>query len=171
MASEKIQSLTGEQVSLLKKTFRLLDTDHLANSFYRRLFERYPEVQHMFSVDMSEQATKLMSVFELVIYSFHEHAPGEFVLHPDVIVPLSSLGKKHTEKGVQPYHYPIANELLLECLKDEAGYVFPKEAELAWKLALLHLTQAMLSEQKATHAVGGTIRDSFRYIRGLIFKS
>lgn len=171
MASEKIQPLTNDQVILLKKTFRLLDTDRLAHSFYKRLFTKYPEVQHMFSADMNEQATKLISVFELVIFSFHETEPGAYVIHPDVVAPLHSLGKKHTDKGVQPYHYPIANELLLECVKDEAGYVFPKEAEASWKLALQHLTHAMLSDQKSEATMSGSIRDSFRYIRGLLFKS
>jgi hemoglobin-like flavoprotein len=168
MAAEKLKPLTRDQVTILKKTFRLLDTDRLARRFYSSLFTKYPEVKPLFPSDLSEQAIKLISVFELVIHSFEEHAPNQFSLQQSVMLPLRTLGKKHTEKGVENAHYPIANQLLLEAIKEEAGYIFPSEAEQAWKLALSHLTSAMLNtEVKSESSKHTTIRDSFNYIKSL----
>jgi hemoglobin-like flavoprotein len=172
MATEKLSPLSKEQIAILKKTFRLLDQQRLANRFYDQLFERYPEVKPMFPPDLTELTTKLMSVFELTIYSFKEHEPGKYYLEAEILTPLRTLGKKHSEKGVQHIHYPIANKILLESMQQEAGYVFPEEAIEAWRLALLHLTNAMLNtESTATDAIlFPTIRDSFQYIRKQLLK-
>jgi hemoglobin-like flavoprotein len=173
MSKGRLKPLTKDQVLILKKTFRLLNTDQLAKRFYAALFERYPEVRSMFTADMNVQATKLISVFELVIFSFDERKPNQFFLQEQVMTPLRTLGKLHTEKGVANTHYPIANEILLESIKAEAGYVFPAEAEEAWKLALNHLTSAMLNTEivAETATSPSTLRDSFNYIKSLLFKS
>jgi hemoglobin-like flavoprotein len=169
MAAERLRPLTKDQVTILKKTFRLLDTDSLAKRFYSSLFLKYPEVKPLFPDDLSELSIKLISVFELVIHSFEEHSPNEFFLQETLIAPLRALGKKHTDKGVESVHYPIANDLLLQAIKEEAGYILPVEAEVAWKLALGHLTSAMMNSDVKTDPSQNyaTIRDSFNYIKGL----
>jgi hemoglobin-like flavoprotein len=173
MSKGKLKPLTKEQILILKKTFRLLDTDQLAKRFYAVLFTRYPEVRSLFTDDMNVQATKLISVFELVIFSFEERKPNQFFLQEQLMTPLRTLGKLHIEKGVANAHYPIANEILLESIKAEAGYVFSAEAEEAWKLALNHLSTAMLCNEIAseTKTSPSTLRDSFNYIKSLLFKS
>ena len=167
-----LKPLTKDQVVILKKTLRLMNAENMTIRFYNHLFTSHPEVRSMFPEDMTEQRTKLVSVFELVVFSFVEREPDCFYIHKEIIAPLSMLGKKHTEKGVQKMHYPIANELLLRSIKEEAGYVFPEEAEEAWALALSHLTKAMLSEtNKAAQANLPSFRETFNYIKGLLFKA
>jgi hemoglobin-like flavoprotein len=168
MAGEKLRPLTKDQVAILKKTFRLLDTDRLARRFYSSLFEKHPEVQSLFPTDISELATKLISVFELVVFSFEERRPNEFYLQHALLAPLRGLGKKHSDKGVLSMHYPIANGLLLESIRKEAGYELPEEADEAWKLALRHLTSAMLNEQVHDELPRqASLRETFNYIKGL----
>jgi hemoglobin-like flavoprotein len=167
MAAEKLRPLTWDQVAILKKTFRSLNTDRVASRFYSSLFEQHPEVQSLFPKDTSDLATKLISVFELIVFSFEERKPNQFYLQASIMVPLRSLGKKHEEKGVQNHHYPIANQLLLEAIRKEAGYVLPKEVEDAWKLALAHLTSAMLNEEVEDEIPRNTMRDTFNYIKAL----
>ncbi len=126
----------------------------------------------MFPEDMTEQRTKLISVFELVVFSFAEREPGRFFIQEEIIAPLRMLGKKHTEKGVQKVHYPIANELLLRSIEEEAGYVFPVEAQEAWELALRHITTAMLTDRKKISEENfQSLRETFNYIKGLLFKA
>jgi hemoglobin-like flavoprotein len=170
-----IEPLTGQQVSLLKKSFRQLDTNWVANTFYSRLFESHPYVRPLFPTDMSELAAKLMSVFELVVFSFDEKKHNQFTLQEQLIVPLRELGRKHDSKGVKPEHYDIANDLLLGAMRDGGKNVFSEEVEAAWKNALGQLTVAMLDRSiktRGTHEESGkTLRETFAYIRKRLLKN
>lgn len=138
--------LTASQVQLLKKSFRQLDAQAYSDYFYDTLFARHPEVRALFPADISELKTKLMSVFELVIFSFEEKQNGQYALQDALIVPLRHLGKTHEEKGVLPAHYSIANGLILETLAHIVGTRHTDEVKQAWQLALAHLTSAMLND-------------------------
>jgi hemoglobin-like flavoprotein len=166
MEVEKLKPLTGSQIQLLKKTFRILDTDNLTKRFYTTLFLKHPEVKALFPTNLSELATKLVSVFELVIFSFEEQSPDQYLLHKNVLVPLRNLGKKHVDTGVENKYYPLANEILVQSMKDEVGYLFSDEAEEAWRLAFRHLTTAMLNKELDNVAPeSGSMRETFRYIK------
>jgi hemoglobin-like flavoprotein len=135
--------LTRDQIKILKRTFRKLDTEWVAAEFYRKLFTRHPEVKPLFPTDMIDLGKKLMSVFELIVFSFEEKQHNQFELQDPLIVPLRDLGRKHEEKGVKPEHYAIANGLLLETLCDAGKDDFTSEVKESWRLALAHLTHAM----------------------------
>jgi len=173
MEREKLKPLSSNQIQLLKKTFRALDTDSLSKRFYTKLFIKYPEVRHLFPTDLTELSTKLISVFELVIFSFEEQSRNRFYLQKDVLTPLRMLGKKHMDKGVENSYYPMANEILIQSIKEEAGHLFSPEAETAWKLAFHHLTTAMLSQDVPEESSGskGSLRETFNYIKSLLSKS
>jgi len=162
-----MENLTSNQVAALKQSLRQLDTEKLAGEFYATLFKRYPQVKHMFPTDMKELGIKLMSVFELVIYSFEEKKHNEFNLQDALIKPMQELGKQHEAKGVVPEHYTIANDLLLEILVKQNKTIFNSEVETSWRLALEHLTVAMLSRTNAkVSEMSGeaTLRDTFHSI-------
>ena len=171
MNDESLQPLTAHQVALLKQTFRAIDPSRLTMRFYSSLFVQHPEVKSLFPDDLTVLSTKIVSVFELVIHSFQEDSSGTFTLQTEVLGPLKHLGDLHARKGVINKYYPWANELLLNSIREELRGSFPTEAERAWKLALNHLTVAMLSN----HSVGEdssqeTLRDSYQHIRSLLFK-
>lgn len=168
--NKSLVSLTSHQVGLLKKSFRQLNADQVANDFYNRLFTQYPAVKHFFPADMSDLSTKLMSVFELVVFSFEEKTHDQFLLQDALIVPLRELGRKHDAKGIEPRHYTIANGLLLETMRDAGKDFFTNEVADAWKIALDQLTAAMLDRSvKAPSDIdsqsGNSLRDAFAYIR------
>ncbi len=162
-----MENLTTGQVAALKKSLRLLDTEKVASEFYMTLFMRYPHIKHMFPSDTKELGIKLMSVFELVIYSFEEKSHNQFSLQDTLRRPLQELGKLHEAKGVLPVHYAIANDLLLEILTKQNKDTFTPEVEASWKLALEHLTIAMLIRSENTmsgvHAET-SLRDTFQLI-------
>ena len=83
--NRSLVSLSGHQVGLLKKSFRQLNADQVAHDFYSRLFTQYPEVKHLFPADMSDLTTKLMSVFELVVFSFEEK---QRMIHVLIVGPI-----------------------------------------------------------------------------------
>lgn len=163
--------LTASQAQLLKKSFRQLNTQAYSDYFYSQLFERHPEVRLMFPSDMEELKLKLMSVFELVMFSFEEKQNGQFALQEPLIVPLRHLGKMHEEKGVFPAHYQIANSLMLESLEHTLGEAHTTEIRRAWQLALAQLTSAMLN--KSVKLPSQTNSDSSANLRemfGQVFK-
>jgi hemoglobin-like flavoprotein len=161
--------LTSDQISLLKNSFRRLDTQRAASLFYERLFQRNPEVRPLFPDDLSDLQLKLMSVFELVVFSFDEKKHNQYALQSSVLMPLRELGRKHDEKGIKPKHYEIANNLLVEVMHDTTGKIFTEEVKQAWQLALLHLTSAMLNtsikpSEDVKSQSGSTFRDTFKLI-------
>jgi hemoglobin-like flavoprotein len=113
-----------------------------------------------------------MSVFELVIYSFEEKKVDQFSLQDVLIKPMQELGKQHEAKGVVPDHYIIANGLLIETMSSQNKKLFTDEMIDSWKLALEHLTKAMLAREKATtrsYSVS-SLRDTFQTIMKSVIK-
>ena len=147
-----------------------MDTDRLAMRFYSSLFVRYPHLRALFPGDLTDLATKIVGVFELVVFSFQEGANGHYHLQQELLQPLRALGLLHEQKGVQDSHYPMVNQMLLESVRAETAD-FDDEMELAWKLALNHLTVAMITGAGSIEEGDSTIHDSFRKIRMLLFKT
>jgi hemoglobin-like flavoprotein len=161
--------LTTAQVQLLKKSFRQLDGHAYSDYFYKNLFERHPEVRPIFPADIEELKLKLISVFELVMFSFEEKQDGQFALQDPLIVPLRHLGRTHEEKGVLPAHYQIANGLMLESLAYTLGAEHTIAIQQAWQLALGHLTFAMLNKSvqipdRMENDSGATFREAFGHV-------
>jgi hemoglobin-like flavoprotein len=149
-----------------------MNIEKLATEFYQTLFAKYPQVKSMFPTDMKELGIKLMSVFELVIYSFEEKKVDQFSLQDVLIKPMQELGKQHEAKGVVPDHYIIANGLLIETMSSQNKKLFTDEMIDSWKLALEHLTKAMLAREKATtrsYSVS-SLRDTFQTIMKSVIK-
>jgi hemoglobin-like flavoprotein len=170
MRQEDILPLTEAEVALLKQTFRSMDRSRLAMRFYTSLFTKYPNLRSLFPSDLTELSNKIVSVFELVVFSFQLQSDGTYRLQQEVMQPLRSLGALHSEKGVEDAHYPIVNQILMESIRMESSS-FPVAAERAWKLALNHLTLAMLGSGGGNHTPDhATMAESYAHIRSLLFK-
>ena len=161
--------LTRDQVNLLKHSFRALDAQRMGQRFYQKLFDQHPQLKPMFSTNIDDQVTKIISVLELVIFSFEEKSPNQFGLQESLLLPLRDLGSKHTQKGVEHAHYPIANTLLLQSIQEELGSILSFEGQLAWKLAIDHLSYAMTNTSITPPSTSArTLRESFSMIKKLI---
>ncbi len=169
MNQDVIRPLTEAEVAMLKKTFRLMDRNRLAMRFYTSLFARYPNLRSLFPTDLTELSTKIVSVFELVVFSFQQQPDGNYHLQTEVLQPLKSLGALHAKKGVEETHYPLVNGILLESIRLELPE-FSADAERAWKLALNHLTLAMIGGGTNVAPDHETMADSYQHIRSLLFR-
>jgi hemoglobin-like flavoprotein len=171
MSEEALRPLTEEQIKLLRQTLKAMDTDRLAMRFYTSLFVKHPEVKSLFPDDLTELSTKIVSVFQLVVHSFELNPDGNYYLQKEVLRPLRALGELHEKKGVDNRYYTWVNELLLESMHAELPGKFSKESEVAWKLALNHLTFAMLSEIKIPAGeLPSSMRESYNQIQALLFR-
>jgi hypothetical protein len=99
----------------------------------------------MFPTDMNVLKTKLVSVFELVAFSFVKTKSGKYALEPELLLPLQNLGKLHEEKGVERSHYGIVNNLIPKVFAYCLGPAMTKTIDRSWRLALAQLTHAMLN--------------------------
>lgn len=171
MDGAALQPLTEGQIKLLRQSLSAMDTDRLAMRFYTSLFVKHPEVKPLFPEDLTELSTKIVSVFQLIVHSFERNANGHYYLQKEVLRPLRALGELHEKKGVDNRYYAWVNELLLESMRAELRGDFPIASEFAWKLALNHLTFAMLSELEIPAGeLPSTMRESFNQIQALLFR-
>jgi len=109
----------------------------LAESFYRKLFKRYPEVEPLFDgVEIKEQEQKLLATLKLVV---------ENIRRPEKLTSeLNQLGERHQSYGVLAAHYDAAAEVLLETIGEYAGGLWTDKVRRTWVAALMKIKAAMV---------------------------
>ena len=123
---------------LLRSSFDLIapNKDQFAEAFYQRLFAKYPQTRPLFAhTDMSQQARTLASTLALVVANVER---GN-----DLIPTLQALGTRHKTYGVQPDHYPIVGEVLIETFRNTLGSRWTAAFENAWIEAFSAIAQVM----------------------------
>ncbi len=117
----------SSSVKLLRDSFDALKprADLLARTFYRILFERYPEVKPLFAhVDMNEQRKKLLQAISVVVANADK---------PDRLEEVATaLGARHVGYGAKAEHYPAVGDALLAALATVAGPLWSKQLQKAW---------------------------------------
>ena len=117
----------SSSVKLLRDSFDALKprADLLARTFYRILFERYPEVKPLFAhVDMTEQRKKLLQAISVVVANADKPERLEDV--------ATALGARHVAYGAKAEHYPAVGDALLAALATVAGPLWSKSLQKAW---------------------------------------
>lgn len=99
----------------------------LVNSFYERLFERYPEYQPLFSEAMDRQLEKMVEGLALLARVSHETE----VVHPKMV----KLGEKHSNFRLTAEDLTKFKEVFLEVLSKYCGNEFSDECWRAWNEA------------------------------------
>ncbi|MBN68024.1 MAG: hypothetical protein CME32_01920 [Gimesia sp.] len=130
-------------VTALRESFELVAprADQLAERFYEKLFEDYPDLLRYFThTDFSEQRGKLIQALVLVMKSLENPTALTRVLH--------QLGKEHDEMGVQEDDYPPVTQTLLSVLAEFAGEHWSDELEDAWDQALTAVANLMIEGAK-----------------------
>jgi class 3 adenylate cyclase len=115
----------------------LKNEDRFASNFYKRLFEKAPQVKDLFTRNMVDQGRMLTHMLGGIIYSLSR---PEYL-----ILGLKSLGRQHKGYGVHKEHYPIVKEVLLETIEDELGDACTHKVRYAWQSALDLVVQSMQS--------------------------
>lgn len=118
--------------------------DQLIRSFYDRVFAEHPQVRSMFPADMTVQRERLLKAVVDLVTKYDRRE--ELVPH------LEALGARHVRYGVQPEHYPIVGQILLESLAQIAGDHWNDDYEGAWTRAYTFAAQTMQNGASSTLA-------------------
>lgn len=112
--------------ALLKRSFAsaMRDPDRFGRDFYARIFELAPFVRPLFPADLTHQRDKLVRALTVLVRGLDQ---------PDALVPtLRQLGARHVGYGVQPAHYVVVGEALVETLDALGEERLAAEARMAW---------------------------------------
>jgi hemoglobin-like flavoprotein len=120
------ESTRDEEQALLHRTGAALiaDPQRFGSVFYRRLFERMPDLRSLFPADLQAQQLKLAGMLGYLLTSLDQ---------PDALARrLGELGQRHRGYGAKFVHYLVVGEALIETLAEINGPGFDAQARLAW---------------------------------------
>jgi methyl-accepting chemotaxis protein len=129
----------GLNVEELRRSFDLLvpKADELAEKFYDKLFQDYPEVMPLFqNVELKDQRTKLIASLQMIVKS----------LDNDDLAPyLEAMGQRHKEYGVVDEQYGAVATTLISVMSELLEEEWTEELEVIWTDALTAVAEIMLS--------------------------
>ena len=127
-------------IELLEQSFAAVapKADELVDTFYKNLFNDYPEAAPLFgNTEMAEQKKKLLASLKLAVDNLRK---------PDVLVPaLEQMGARHVAYGAAEEHYPAVGATLLKSLAETAGDAWTDELNQAWADAYAEISKHMLN--------------------------
>ena len=126
-------------IELLEKSFRQVSKQAIAfsASFYKALFQHYPELEPMFA-EVSSEAQEKKLIFSLA-------AIVENLRNPEVMQQaLLSLGARHVQVGTVKEHYPLVGRALIETFEKYLGDDWTPEVANAWLEAYDAISSIML---------------------------
>jgi len=131
--------MTPEQIALVKSTWEMVVpiSDKAAELFYGRLFELNPDLESMFSGDMSEQGKKLMRMIGTAVNGLDRL--------DDIVPAVQQLGVRHIEYGVKDADYDTVGAALLWTLEQGLGEAFTNDVNTAWATVYGLLADTMKS--------------------------
>ena len=135
--------MNEQTIQAFESSFQLLAPrgEELVQRFYALLFSRNPQVRGMFPNDMTSQKQKLLASIVLVVKNIRE---------PEKLMqPLREMGARHSGYGVQPEHYELVRDTLLEVMSEMAGPGWNAQLAGAWTEALNTVATVMQEGQRA----------------------
>lgn len=129
--------MTPRQKQLVRDSFAAVKdmAEPLAQLFYGRLFEFYPQVRPMFGNDMRLQGRKLMATIDAAIESLDDFDRARPMLR--------DLGRRHAGYGVEPEHYDLVMASLIWAIGQAIG--LNAEQRQAWKEVIAAINAEMLA--------------------------
>lgn len=112
------------------------DLERLVEDFYRRLFERRPDIRALFPADLARQREHLATAISVIARNIDHLAMLEG--------PLMEMGARHVAYGARPEHYSLLRELLLESMAGVRPEHWNPEVRSAWHDAINAVSVAML---------------------------
>jgi hemoglobin-like flavoprotein len=129
--------MTPQQIKLVQESWRLVMpiSGQVAEMFYARLFERYPETRNLFSQDMTEQGRKLMVMLNTAVMSLENLAP--------LLPAIEESGRRHAGYGVMEADYDKVADALIWTLEQGLQDKFTQEVRAAWIETYTALAEVM----------------------------
>jgi hemoglobin-like flavoprotein len=127
-------------------TFLKIDPqiEEFTTSFYQILFDKYPQMQLLFSAtDVRQQRIKLSQSLQLVISNVNNAEALKDI--------LKALGARHVEYGTVLSDYPLIGDSLLQALEKHLDRDWNEEVKQTWADAYQMIAQTMMQgAQEAT---------------------
>ncbi len=129
--------MTPQQIKLVQESWGLVMpiSGQVAEMFYARLFERYPETRNLFSQDMTEQGRKLMVMLNTAVMSLENLAP--------LLPAIEESGRRHAGYGVMEADYDKVADALIWTLEQGLQDKFTQEVRAAWIETYTALAEVM----------------------------
>ncbi len=135
--------LSPPELALVRDTYQKLVDRHDPQTpmLYEKLFARDPDLRPMFREDLAGQGMKFMSTLGTIIAALDA---------PDLLAKeLQKLADGHDALGVEPEHYTVMREALLDTLAVHLGPDLTPQARAAWQTAYDQIAADMIAAADA----------------------
>ena len=141
MISTKAKNVVRATAPVLEK-----EGIHISTRFYDLLFERNPELRHVFNQSNQKRGTQQRALAETV---FHYAANIDELekLGPAV----RRIANKHASLSVEPAHYPIVGTCLLQAIQDHLGLPDGHEILVSWAEAYEFLAALFIDVEESIY--------------------
>jgi nitric oxide dioxygenase len=137
--------LNAKTIEIIKSTVPVLEQHgkDITTRFYELLFSKHPELLNIFNQANQKQGRQQTALANAV------YAAAANIDNLGAIIPVvKQIGQKHRALGVQPEHYPIVGENLLQAIKDVLGDAATSEIIEAWAEAYGVIADAFIGIEK-----------------------
>lgn len=133
----------GDLGRLLEQSWSLVEEhqDKVAGYFYARMFLSHPDLRELFPVQMDTQRVRLLRAIVTAVQAMGD--PEKFDDY------LRALGRDHRKFYVEPEHYAVVGEALVEAMRHYAGGRWTVEHDQAWADAYAVIAGRMLDGAEA----------------------
>jgi hemoglobin-like flavoprotein len=133
--------MTTHQIEMVQQSWEKIKpaAQSAGELFYQKLFERAPQVRHLFRNDISEQAGKLTYMLTYVVNRLDKLET--------MLDDVQKLAVRHDKYGAEPEHYMVVGDCLLETLEEGLGEDWNHHLMRAWAAAYGTLANAMIQAQ------------------------
>jgi hemoglobin-like flavoprotein len=103
--------MTTRQIQLVQQSWETVKpiAQQAGELFYQKLFDKAPQVRHLFKEDISGQAGKLGYMLTYVVSRLDNL--------DTIVVDVQKLAVRHNKYGAEPAHYAVVGECLLATLE------------------------------------------------------
>lgn len=155
--------LTDAQRDIIKTTVPLLETggEALTTHFYELMLRDYPQVRPLFNQAHQASGTQQRALANGVLtYARH-------IDKLEALGPLASqIVNKHVALQIQPEHYPIVGNCLLQAIRDVLGEtVATNEVIDSWTAAYQQLADLLIEAERAIYDEMATAPGGWRGAR------
>lgn len=118
--------MTDRNVLIIKNSWSYIITqsDHVGESFYKKLFELDPCLIPMFQNDIEHQAKKMMDMLTYMVMNLQNMQ--------NIQDDIDALAKRHVHYGTKPEQYQTVGQALIWVLQNSLGDEWDEEIGQSW---------------------------------------
>lgn len=150
---------SAKTIEIVKSTAAVLEQhgEAITTVFYKRLFEKHPEMKGIFNMTHQKQGTQ-PKVLANAIFQYAQHI-DKLALLGDAV---ESIAQKHSSLSITPEMYPIVGENLLAAIKEVLGDAATPEIIGAWAEAYGDLAVIFVNREEELYSTREQLKGGFR---------